>query len=60
MLDEILQDAELFALCREECSENDICIEFDELLPEDRFLILKTDAYYSSSRMHNPPRLWTA
>ncbi|MDM8521956.1 hypothetical protein QUF80_01155 [Desulfococcaceae bacterium HSG8] len=55
MLDEILQDTELFALCRGECFENDICIEFDELLAEDRFLILKTDAYYSSSRMHNPP-----
>ncbi len=55
MFDTILQDTELFGLCRGKCQENDICIEFGDNLAEDAFLILKIDDYYTSSRMHNPP-----
>lgn len=55
MFEEILNDPDLFSLYREICEENDICITFSEKLVEDNYLILQLDAYYHSSRMHNPP-----
>ena len=56
MFEAILNDPDLFSLYRAACEENEICIEFSEHLPDDQYLILKIDAYYHSSRMHNPPR----
>jgi len=55
MFEAILNDPELFALHREACEENEICIEFADRLTDDKYIILKIDAYYSSSKMHNPP-----
>jgi hypothetical protein len=56
MFEDILNDQDLFSLHRAACEENEVCIEFSEILPEDKYIILKIDAYYSSLRMHNPPR----
>jgi hypothetical protein len=55
MFDAILNDPDLFSLYRATCEENEVCIEFSEHLPEDKYIILKIDAYYNSLRMHNPP-----
>lgn len=54
LFDEILQTPELFALYRETCEENDICVNLENT-NENNFLILKIDAFYSSKNMHNPP-----
>jgi hypothetical protein len=55
MFDAILNDPDLFGLYRTACEENEVCIEFSEHLSEDKYIILKIDAYYNSLRMHNPP-----
>ncbi|HAI67928.1 MAG TPA: hypothetical protein DCM38_00655 [Gammaproteobacteria bacterium] len=55
MFDEILNDSDLLSLLRSTCEENDICVELSEKLTEEKYLILKIDAYYNSSRIHNPP-----
>jgi len=55
MFDVIREDDDLWGLERGECEENDIGVKFDKNLTDDRYLILKIDAYYSSSRTHNPP-----
>ncbi|MCK5524644.1 MAG: hypothetical protein KAI83_16085 [Thiomargarita sp.] len=55
MFEEIFNEPNLFCLHRETCEENDICIEFSKKLIEDKYIILKIDAYYHSSRMPNPP-----
>ncbi|MDM8548897.1 hypothetical protein QUF72_02420 [Desulfobacterales bacterium HSG2] len=55
MFDVIREDDDLWGLERGECEENDIGVKFDKNLTDNRYLILKIDAYYSSSRTHNPP-----
>jgi hypothetical protein len=54
LFDEILQTPELFALYRETCEENDVCINLENI-NKNNILILKIDAFYSSKNMHNPP-----
>ena len=55
MFDAILTTPELFNIRRETCEENNIGIELsDKLLKTGNFIILKIDAYYNSTRMHNP------
>lgn len=62
MFDQIRNHPELFGLIRGTCSENNIGINFANSLldgqgelRQDTVLILKTDHFYSSNRMHNPP-----
>jgi len=54
MFETILSNSDLFALCRATCEENEARIAFDDKLIEDNYIVLKIDAYYSSSRIHNP------
>jgi hypothetical protein len=37
MFEAILNDQDLFSLYRAACEENDVCIKFSEILPEDKF-----------------------
>jgi len=55
MFETILFNSDLFGLCRETCEENNVCVEFSKQLAEDNYIVLKIDAYYNSSKMHNPP-----
>jgi len=56
MFEEILNNTELFALHRETCEENDIHVELSEKLTDDKYIILKIDAFYSTSNnMPKPP-----
>ena len=59
MFRKIMSDSDLFPLFRSYCSENRIEVCLSEGLEEnsdDKLLILKVDAYYSSANgMHNPP-----
>ena len=61
MFDHIRQHPELFGIERGSCEENSLCIAFCESLKfadeidDEKVRILKIDAYYNSSRMHNPP-----
>lgn len=62
MIEKIYLDQDLFALIRQDCKENDVGATFaQELINEygdlkdDRIIILKLDAFYSSSNMPNPP-----
>lgn len=62
MFDSIINNPELFHLIRQNCSENDVGIDFhnefitaDGTLDPNKILVLKTDSFYSSKLMHNPP-----
>ena len=62
MFDSIISNPELFHLIRQNCSENDIGIDFhdefitsDGMLDSNKVLVLKPDSFYSSKLMHNPP-----
>jgi hypothetical protein len=55
MFETILSNEELFYLQKETCEENNVRVEFSKQLAEDNYIILKVDAYYNSSKMHNPP-----
>jgi|WetSurMetagenome_2_1015567.scaffolds.fasta_scaffold59096_3 hypothetical protein len=52
LFDEILQTPELFALYRETCEENGICVDLENI-NRDNVLILKIDAFYCSKYMKN-------
>jgi len=63
MFDAILDNPELWSLCRSTCFENEIGIDFCEKLTKDletglfeKIMILKIDAYYHPSKMAKPPR----
>lgn len=61
MIDAIIQHPVLNNIIRETCSDNGLFVEIDGnllnngCLDSERIIILKTDAYYSSHIMHNPP-----
>lgn len=54
MFDEILQNSDLFELIRYNCSENQISAEFDPQLEEEKYMILKPDAYYNTIKFAAP------
>ena len=56
MFDEIIQNSELFALIRSKCDENEISVKFDKRLENDenKYIILKTDAYYNTINFATP------
>lgn len=58
MFQKIQQNTELFSIITSYCDENnvEVCLskELDEN-SDDKLLILKADAYYSSQNMQNPP-----
>lgn len=62
MFDKILNEPDLFGIVCGGCSENGAAVDFDDSLKlyngeldDAKVLILKPDAFYSSSRMANPP-----
>jgi len=58
MFKKIYNSPDLFKIVSTYCSENnaEICLSDGlDLHSDDKLLILKTDAYYSSKNMHNPP-----
>ena len=62
MFEQIRQHPDLYGIERGSCEENSLCIAFCDLLKngvevdDKKVIILKIDSYYSSSRMHDPPR----
>jgi hypothetical protein len=61
MLEEIYNHPDLFEITRQPCVENGVgghiarSLLVDGHLDSERVVILKIDAFYDSSRMHNPP-----
>ncbi len=61
MFDKIINELSLFATLCGSCSENNAVVEFADALKlngelnDERVLILKPDAFYSSKRMSDPP-----
>nr|VFJ77860.1 MAG: hypothetical protein BECKFW1821C_GA0114237_114211 [Candidatus Kentron sp. FW] len=61
MLNKIADHPELYALLRQSCEKNDVCVTVcDELMENgdlrcDLINILKMDAYFSSKRIPDPP-----
>ncbi|MFZ2450586.1 MAG: hypothetical protein WAW36_08705 [Methylovulum miyakonense] len=62
MFDKILNEPDLFGIVCGTCSENGAAVEFDESLKlndgeldDAKVLILKPDAFYSTSRIPKPP-----
>ena len=61
MINKIIADSELFAICRCTCEENGVGVQIcgkllnNKELKDDLISILKVDGYYHSKQMHNPP-----
>lgn len=57
----VYSNPSLAVICKQTCEENAAYVDISEslikngMLDDDKVLILKPDAYYSSSNMHNPP-----
>jgi len=62
MLDAIERDPALFAICAQDCSENDVWVRIsaelcrDGELNDERIKILKVDRHYSSKNFASPPK----
>jgi len=61
VIDTILNNQDLFAITREECSENGVCVRICENLlsgghlNSEKIVILKPDDYFNSLRYRKPP-----
>ena len=55
IIKEVLKNAELQPFLADSCQENDICVEIDNRIEKENFIIIKVDRYYNSLHEEVPP-----
>lgn len=55
MINLIKNDQELSGFIVDECTENDICVDMDNVIDKNDYVIIKVDDYYNSLNIPNRP-----
>ena len=55
MINIIKEHVELSNYIEDTCCENGVCVNFDENIPQDSYVILKVDNYYNSLNIEHRP-----